>query len=81
MTETSRVSFKRVAADTNVLLSSAQSHLEEAKSLLEKRDPKDVPLLALALKLQIPIWSNDRDFEDLPIELYPTARLLKVMGL
>ncbi len=46
-----------------------------------KKGSKDVPLLALALKLQAPSWSNDRDFEDFPIELYPTARLLKVMGL
>jgi predicted nucleic acid-binding protein len=35
----------------------------------------------LALKLEIAIWSNDRDFEELPLIVYPTARLLKVLGL
>lgn len=54
----------------------------EATRYLGKRDPKDVPLAALALELQIPIWSNDHDFEVLPgVPLYPTAKLLKVLGL
>ena len=40
-----------------------------------------MPLAALALKLEIPIWSNDHDFEDVPLIVYPTARLLKILGL
>ena len=48
-----------------------RSHLAEATRLIGKRDPDDVALLALALKLQIPIWSNDRDFEELPLIAYP----------
>ena len=55
--------------------------LEEATGYLGDRDPDDVPLAALALSFQIPIWSNDRDFEDMPLPVYTTARLLKALGL
>ncbi len=58
-----------------------RTHLPEARKYIEKRDPDDVALAALALKLNIPIWSNDRDFEGLPIDVYPTARLLKLLEL
>lgn len=57
-----------------------RSRLPQARKYLQERDPDDVALAALALTLQIPIWSNDRDFQDLPIETYPTAKLLKVLG-
>jgi len=57
-----------------------RSRIPEARRYLQNRDPDDVALAALALKLQIPIWSNDRDFESMPIEIYPTARLLKALG-
>jgi predicted nucleic acid-binding protein len=57
------------------------SHVPTARALLGKRDPDDVPLLALALKLDVPVWSNDRDFEGLGISAYPTAVLLKILGL
>jgi len=58
-----------------------RSRIREARIYLKDRDPDDVALAALALKLQIPIWSNDRDFEGMPIEIYPTAKLLKALGL
>jgi predicted nucleic acid-binding protein len=58
-----------------------RSRIPEARRYLQDRDPDDVTLAALALKLQIPIWSNDRDFEGMPIEIYPTATLLKALGL
>jgi predicted nucleic acid-binding protein len=61
--------------------SAYESHLEEASQYLAKRDPTDIPLTALALKLEIPVWSNDRDFEELPLIAYPTAKLLKILGL
>lgn len=57
-----------------------RTHLAQARKYLGKRDPDDVALAALALKLRIPIWSNDRDFEAVPLEVYPTAKLLKVLG-
>jgi predicted nucleic acid-binding protein len=46
-----------------------------------KRDPDDVHLLALALSLRIPIWTNDRDFETTGVDCYTTARLLKQLGI
>ena len=55
--------------------------LSKAARLIGKRDPDDVELLALALALGIPIWSNDRDFEVAGVECYTTARLLKKLGL
>jgi predicted nucleic acid-binding protein len=58
-----------------------RSHLAEARRYLGERDPSDIPLAALAPKLGIPIWSNDRDFEELPLIAYPTARLLRILGL
>lgn len=53
----------------------------EAERYIGKRDPDDVALLALALKLQIPVWSNDKDFRVAPIQTYPTAVLIKALGL
>ena len=54
-----------------------REHVREAGRLLAGRDPDDVHLLALALKLRVPIWSNDRDLEGLPVEVFTTARLPK----
>jgi predicted nucleic acid-binding protein len=52
-----------------------------ARRKIGKRDPEDVDLLALALELEIPLWSNDGDFEGTGIEWYTTAQLLKKLGL
>jgi predicted nucleic acid-binding protein len=49
----------------------------EAARRIGGRDPDDVEILALALCLDVPIWSNDRDFEDAGVEWYTTAQLLK----
>ncbi|MGA7615387.1 MAG: PIN domain-containing protein [Thermoanaerobaculia bacterium] len=57
------------------------SRLEEAERYLAHRDPDDVALAALALALGVPIWSNDNDFVALPLEVYPTAKLLKILGI
>jgi predicted nucleic acid-binding protein len=57
------------------------THVFEARSLLAERDPDDVPLAALALKLGIPVWSNDRDFDAFPTGVYSTAKLIKVLGV
>jgi predicted nucleic acid-binding protein len=58
-----------------------RSHLREAKRRMESRDPDDVPLLALALALRLPIWTHDRDFEVAGVETYTTARLLTKLGI
>jgi predicted nucleic acid-binding protein len=33
----------------------------EARRRVERRDPDDVDVLALTLRLEVPLWSNDRD--------------------
>jgi predicted nucleic acid-binding protein len=50
--------------------------LPEATRRITDRDPDDVEILALALHLDIPLWSNDNDFEDTGVEWFTTARLL-----
>ena len=50
--------------------------LPKAKRLIGKRDPGDVDTLALALHLDLPLWTNDRDFEHTGIVLYTTRQLL-----
>lgn len=50
--------------------------LGEARRRIGTRDPEDVDLLALALKLDAAVWSNDRDYEAADVVWYTTARLL-----
>jgi predicted nucleic acid-binding protein len=56
-----------------------KQEMASATQFLENKDPDDIPLLALALQQKIPVWSNDKDFENLPITVYTTARLLKIL--
>jgi len=51
-----------------------QAHID-----LGRRDPEDADALALARSLSLPIWSNDRDFDNLDVECYSTARLLRLL--
>jgi predicted nucleic acid-binding protein len=55
--------------------------LAEAAKRVGPRDPDDAELLALALHLDLPIWSNDRDFEQAGIELFTTEDLLRELGI
>jgi len=55
-----------------------KSKLPEAHELIGKRDPDDVDLLALALKLNLPVWTNDKDFENTGVPIYTTARLFSL---
>lgn len=57
-----------------------EEKLIEARSRIGTRDPDDIDLLALALVLEIPVWSNDSDFDGADVEWYTTARLLKVLA-
>lgn len=43
-----------------------EGKINEAFHLIGKRDPKDTEILALALKISAPLWSNDKDFEGIP---------------
>ncbi len=58
-----------------------QDQLSSAKRRIGKRDPDDVDVLALALTLKIPVWSNDHDFEDAGVDWYTTAELPKTLGV
>jgi predicted nucleic acid-binding protein len=55
--------------------------MPRALRLMAERDRDDADLLALALTLSVPIWSNDPHLAGLPVTVYPTAILLKVLGL
>lgn len=51
---------------------------QHADNLISHRDPKDVDILALALKLDIPIWTNDKDFSNIPgLKMFTTSDMLK----
>jgi len=54
-----------------------KNKIKQARKMIEKRDPADVHLLALALKLGCPVWSNDKDFYGLGIEIYSTLDLIR----
>ena len=82
---------KRLSLDT-VLLAAAtlpvtiverhvySESLPEAERRIGQRDPEDADVLALALHLKVPVWSNDRDFEGTGVERYTTAQLLRKLS-
>jgi predicted nucleic acid-binding protein len=55
------------------------SEIAAAEDFIAHRDKDDVALAALALKLQIPIWSNDRDYESFVYGSYTTAQLINAL--
>jgi len=55
--------------------------IAEATRRLGGRDPDDVDVLALALHLRLPVWSNDDDFRQTGVEWFTTATLLKRLGV
>jgi len=55
--------------------------MSQARRLVGKRDPDDVHILALALHMGAPLWSNDNDFEESGIEWFTTAELLRRLGI
>jgi predicted nucleic acid-binding protein len=55
--------------------------LAEATRRVGARDPDDVDVLALALHLRLPVWSNDDDFRQTGVEWFTTATLLKRLGV
>lgn len=62
-----------------VPLQSYQPHVQEASSLAPHEE--DTPYLALALLLDLPIWSNDRGLKDQTrIKIYSTHELIEALG-
>jgi predicted nucleic acid-binding protein len=57
------------------------SSVPRARKLIATRDPDDVDILALALHMNLPVWSNDNDFEKTGVEWYTTAELLQKLGI
>jgi len=41
-----------------------EKELPHAKGLMGSVDIEDVPFIALALKMDVPIWSDDKHFEE-----------------
>jgi predicted nucleic acid-binding protein len=57
-----------------------EKSIPEAKRRIGRRDPDDVEILALALHVGAPLWSNDNDFEDAGVEWFTTAALLAALS-
>ncbi len=86
-----QVRYKKTIEEMEMALQAAPIRIHKRKSYVDKllnakriiadKDPDDVDLLALALKLETPIWSNDNHFKDLPLKRYTTAELLKALGM
>jgi len=58
-----------------------EEKLEVAYQQIGERDPEDVDLLALALKLGASVWTNDQHFREAKVKWWTTARLLRHLGL
>jgi predicted nucleic acid-binding protein len=58
-----------------------RAKLAEAGRRMGQKDPDDVPLLALALTLKVPVWSNDRHFLGVGVQRYTTRELLAKLGI
>lgn len=56
-----------------------EDFISRATKKLSGIDADDVELLALAMKLHVPVWSNDNDFKHSGIETYATAKLLRIL--
>jgi predicted nucleic acid-binding protein len=70
------------ALPITVVDQTAYAHrLPEAVRRIGRRDPDDAELLALALQFRIPVWSNDRDFEKVGVDLFTTEGLLRHLGI
>ncbi len=52
--------------------------LTDAMQRIGDVDPDDAPLLALALALEIPVWSNDGDFEGTGAELLTSSMIMQM---
>jgi predicted nucleic acid-binding protein len=52
---------------------------EEAEERIAARDPDDWPTVALALKLNLPVWSQDKDLAEAGLEVFTTGDLLDAL--
>lgn len=53
----------------------------QAENLIAHRDPKDVDILALAFKLDTPLWPNDKDFSNIhELKVFTTSDRLEKLA-
>lgn len=52
---------------------------DQAHRRIAHRDPDDWPTVALALKLELPVWSQDKDLDDAGLRIYTTGELLDML--
>lgn len=52
-----------------------QGHEDLARERIQRRDPRDWPVVALALLLKFPIWTEDQDFFGAGIPTWTTDRV------
>lgn len=66
---------------TNVIPDPHADTWDQAVAVMAQRDPDDVPTLAVALEYGLPVWSQDRDFEEARsiCSVYTTAELLRIL--
>jgi len=63
-----------------VPLSAYKEYLSKAKEI--SPDPNDIDIFALALKLNCPIWSNDKELKKQNVvKVYSTKELIEEFGL
>jgi predicted nucleic acid-binding protein len=51
----------------------------QAEKRIAARDPDDWPTVALALKLDLPVWSQDKDLTDAGLQVFTTGDLLDTL--
>ena len=61
-----------------VPLEELTEYVEEAEKITP--DPDDMAYIALALKLNCPIWSNDKELKEKQtvVKIYPTHKLIRL---
>ncbi len=55
------------------------SQREEAERRIAARDPDDWPTVALALALDLPVWSQDKDLTAAGLDVFTTGELLDAL--
>lgn len=70
--------FSKIFVVSDIVI---ENKMEEAKQIMDKRDPDDTPFIALALAVENDgIWSDDKHFEQQnKIKIWKTYVLLKLL--
>jgi predicted nucleic acid-binding protein len=55
--------------------------IARARKRISWRDLDDLELLVLTLHFEIPLWSNNNDFDGCGVERFTTAELLRILGI